>query len=202
MLESEYPSLYVGYVPFYRDITQTLGYDGVVNAVTYPNKTYLFELGSSNSFLNFDKSSSPINLTSYKFISVLAAVAEKVINHTVPEKSSWERSLPFSLNEHFGLELTDVSNNVCMLSTHQNNRGIYINSGPTAISIADGYTSGRSNQLVTSKYINFRITDFKNKNSSIDMAQIKNIKILFDSSVGTNKGYRGGICLNGILTIS
>jgi hypothetical protein len=169
---------------------------------TYPRRMFFAELSSVTGSIEFNKTSTTANLTTHDYITVPSGAAPKSLGNTfINGETYWFPPINDIITQHFGLFLEDINLKNATISSHQNNKGIEIPLGGKEMAyVRDNVSYAGLNTFLQQsrcvKYINFKLSDFKNKNPDIDLSQISKIKILFDPLYGTTGGFTGSYCIN------
>jgi hypothetical protein len=174
---------------------------------TYSNKSFTFKLQGTSSYIDFNVSGFTFIWENYDHISVNIGIINYCPFNNLDTYPIYPNQNSIFTN-YFGLELVDNSNNSAIISSHQNNHGILIRpfaggmtpNGNQAVSQDQAifFAAIYSSSALT-EHFNFRIKDFKNINPSLDLSSLKNIKILFNSNVGTTyAGFTGQYVINGL----
>jgi len=169
----------------------------------YTNGAFGFPYDGSELYINFNISSNLLNLEKNSWLSIVAGVSYSSTVST----NGVDLALNLSLYQHFGVQITDIFNNSAIISSRQNNLGIPVPLGNIYTSSGAGTYDGglganRDNEHLVCKYINFKASDFCQINPNLNLSQIKNVKLIFNSACATDSTVNGIIVLNGIYIIN
>jgi hypothetical protein len=199
-------NVYMRLHPLYSQIASysALNYVGQ----TYPCAMFWGQLQGNSGSISFNYSSQPLNLTTHSHIALPMGASHLIGKTLIGGITNYVPIMPEIRTQHFGFELTDISSQKSIISSHQNNKGIYIPFCGDRWTYSDPVIKSTTNygeydnQSHCCKYMMFKLSDFKNQNPNIDLSQITGLKILFNSLYGLSGGITGAYAVNGILLVN
>jgi len=189
---------------------------GTKNSNYWENGTYVFPYNSTNLNINYNFANN-LNLSGNSYIGFPIGIIYSAIIQSQATSDSEPNvltKLTNSLYQHFIVELSDLAGNSAWISSKQNNMGMIVPVGKTnstTISTEIGpvyLTTARNTGAFQTtaqdsilENIHFKISDFKQQNSNLNLSTIRGLKILFGPDKGISGDVGGRIMWNGIFLV-
>jgi hypothetical protein len=187
------PNKTLGYLTFTFDFSSLYSTAGNTFGI------YLFPYNNTNLFINYNLSGSTLNLSGNSYISVAAGTINQISN-TGSAPYIYGVEFNEAIYQNFTLQLLSGTTITSEINSKQNNLGIPISSGEQGAKLLlNNRAAGNIRRDIhPHTNINFKVSDFKNKNPNLDLTNITGMKLLFGSTYGTTSGYNGLISLNAL----
>jgi hypothetical protein len=189
---------------------------GTKNSNYWENGTYVFPYNSTNLNINYNFANN-LNLSGNSYIGFPIGIIYSAIIQSQATSDSEPNvltKLTNSLYQHFIVELSDLAGNSAWISSKQNNMGMIVPVGKTnsttiSTEIGQVYLTAPNNTTTFQttaqdsilENIHFKISDFKQQNSNLNLSTIRGLKILFGPDKGISGDVGGRIMWNGIFLV-